>query len=168
MKPMGIFCSCAVLLLVMTGNALAQTGSSQAAASQPSAATLTGRWRVKFALAGDNEKNLILEAKANGVAALHLLDTGPDDKPVAAPQAAAWVRLTNERVSISAEVELALGTCCRELGTLMFKGKFISSESISGKLIFVTSVDEEESPYKFHSLVGTFTASRVPDSTPGG
>jgi hypothetical protein len=28
-------------------------------------------------------------------------------------------------------------------------------------LIFVTSVDEEESPYKFHTIIGTFTATRT-------
>jgi hypothetical protein len=49
----------------------------------------------------------------------------------------------------------------------MFKGKFISSNSISGKLIFVTSVDEEESPYKFHSMIGAFTANRIAGGTSG-
>lgn len=138
-----------------------QSGSPQAAALQPSAATLAGRWRVKFTLSGGSEKNLILDSQANGVGAFRLLDTGPDDKPVAAPQPAAWLQLTNDRVSFSGEVELPLGTCCREMGTLMFKGRFISSNSISGKLIFVTSIDEEESPYRFRSMVGNFTATRV-------
>src|ERR1044071_5375090 len=69
--------------------------------------------------------------------------------------------LTNNRVSFSGEVELPLGTCCREFGTLMFKGKFASADSIKGSLVFVTSIDEEESPYKFHSAVGTFTATRL-------
>lgn len=122
---------------------------------------LTGRWRVKFTLSGGSEKNLILDSQANGVGVFRLLDTGPDDKPVAVPEPAVWSQLTNDRVSFSGEVELPLGTCCRELGTLMFKGRFSSSNSISGKLIFVTSIDEEESPYGFRSLVGTFTAARV-------
>ena len=43
----------------------------------------------------------------------------------------------------------------------MFKGKFASADTIKGSLVFVTSIDEEESPYKFHSLVGTFTATRL-------
>jgi hypothetical protein len=129
--------------------------------------SLIGRWRVKFAFKGDAEKNLILDSRAKGLGSFHLLDTGPDDKPVPDPEPAAWSQLTNDRVSFSGEVELPIGTCCREWGTLMFKGKFISRNSISGKLIFVTSVDEEESPYQFHSVVGTFLASRVPDDTPG-
>ena len=124
------------------------------------AMTLVGRWQLKFSFTNGGEKHLVLEAKADGVAAIHLLDTAPDDKPVAAPQRASWSQLTNDRVSFSSEVELPIGTCCREMGTVMFKGKFISAGSISGRVIFVTSVDEEESPYKFRTAVGTFTAIR--------
>lgn len=126
-------------------------------------ATAYGRWRVKFVLSGGVQKNLVFQAEAKGSGSFLLLDTGVDDKPVTTPQPAAWSQLTNDRVSFSGEVELPLGTCCREIGTLMFKGKFTSSNSISGKLVFVTSVDEEESPYKLRSLVGTFTATRLPE-----
>ena len=56
-----------------------------------------------------------------------------------------------------------LWACCREIGTLIFKGRFISSSSISGKLIFITNTSEEESPYGFHSWVGVFAATRIPD-----
>jgi len=130
---------------------------------QTADAKLTGRWRVKFSLSGDAEKNLIFEPKAKGSGFFLLLDTGPNDQPVPDPVPAAWTEITNNRISFSSEVELPLGTCCRELGTLMFKGKFESANSISGKLIFVTSVDEEESPYKFHTAVGKFTATRIPN-----
>jgi len=127
----------------------------------PASGKLTGRWQVSFALNGDAKKNLIFEPKAKGAGSFSLLDTGPDNKPVLDLVPAAWSELTNNRVSFSGEVELPLGTCCREFGTLMFKGKFESADSIKGTLIFVTSVDEEESPYKFHSAVGTFTATRL-------
>jgi hypothetical protein len=167
-KQIGCFFTSVILIWVVAVPGVAvQRDSPRVAALQSSGATLAGRWRVKFALSGGSEKNLILDSQANGVATFRLLDTGPDDKPVVAPQPAAWSQLTNARVSFSGEVELPLGTCCRELGTLMFKGKFSSSNSISGKLVFVTSTDEEESPYKFHSLVGTFTATRVSDNGPG-
>jgi hypothetical protein len=129
--------------------------------SAPASGKLTGRWQVRFALNGDAKKSLIFEPKAKGAGSFSLLDTGPDNKPVPDPVPAAWSELANNRVSFSGEVELPLGTCCREFGTLMFKGKFESADSIKGTLIFVTSVDEEESPYKFHSAVGTFTATRL-------
>ncbi|HEY8188719.1 MAG TPA: hypothetical protein VIF64_21815 [Pyrinomonadaceae bacterium] len=132
------------------------------AESTAEAVNLVGRWRVKFTLTGGAEKNLIFDSQTKGTGYFHLLDTGPDSRPVPNPLPAAWSQLTNDRVSFSGEAELPIGTCCREMGTLIFKGKFASSNSISGKLIFVTSVDEEESPYKFRSMVGTFTATRVP------
>jgi hypothetical protein len=127
----------------------------------PPVAKLSGRWRVTFSITGDPQKHLIFETKANRAGSFSLLDTGAGDTPVADTLPAAWSELSNNRVSFSGEVELPLGNCCREIGTLIFKGKFESTNTISGKMIFVTSVDEEESAYKFHSAVGTFTATRI-------
>lgn len=123
---------------------------------------LQGRWRVTFKMAG-LEKNVIFEGTANGSGSFKLLDTAPDDKPVAQPVPAVWSQLTNDRISFSGEAELPIGTCCREVGTMIFKGKFSSANTIAGTLIFVTSVDQEESAFKFRSEVGTFTANRMPN-----
>ena len=128
--------------------------------AQGGASTLQGRWRVTFKMGG-LEKNVIFEAKDNGSGSFKLLDTAVDDKPVAQPVPGVWSQLTNDRVSFSGEAELPLGTCCREVGTMIFKGKLTSNNAISGTLIFVTSVDQEESAFKFRSEVGTFTASRI-------
>lgn len=130
-----------------------------ALAVQP-APRVEGRWRVKFKLDG-LEKNLEFEAKEKGAGSFKLLDTGVDDKPVADPVPGVWSKLTNDRVSFSGETELPLGTCCREIGTMMFKGRFTSANAIAGTLIFVTSVDQEESAFKFRSEVGTFEATRI-------
>lgn len=129
-------------------------------AQAPLGAKFSGRWRVKFTMAG-LEKNVIFEVKEKGSGSFKLLDTGPDNKPVAEPAPGVWSQLTNDRVSFSGETELPLGTCCREIGTMMFKGRFSSANTISGILVFVTSVDEEESPFKFRSEVGTFVATRL-------
>ena|ERR1051325_3909838 len=123
--------------------------------------SFVGRWHVKFTLLGGDEKNLVLAAQENGIGSIELLDTGPDNKPVPTTQPATWAK-TLDRISVSSNVELPIGTCCRESGTLIFKAKFVSANSFSGKLIFVTNIDEEESPYKFHSTVGTFSATRLP------
>jgi hypothetical protein len=119
-----------------------------------------GRWRVKFTMTG-LEKNVIFEVKENGSGSFRLLDTGSDDKPVAELAPGVWSQLTNDRVSFSGETELPIGTCCREIGTMMFKGRFTSANTISGILVVVTSVDEEESPFKFRSVVGTFVANKM-------
>lgn len=149
-----------MLLAVVQFTTASQFSFNQSAEMPLAEKDLGGTWRVKFAFSG-LEKNLVFEVLPKGTGSFSLLDTGPDDKPVDGRQPAAWSQLTNNRVSFSGEVELPLGTCCREKGTLMFKGRFTSKDKISGRLIFVTSVDEEESPYKFHSTVGTFTAERV-------
>jgi hypothetical protein len=139
----------ALILILLVGSVLSQEKVN-----------FTGRWQVKFTLIDSTEKNLILTAQENGDGTFQLLDTGPDNKPVPGLKAAAW-SLTNNSLSFSGEVELPIGTCCRETGTLIFKSKLTASNSTSGKLIFVTNIDEDESPYKYHATAGTFTASRL-------
>ena len=119
-----------------------------------------GRWQVKFTLLDSSEKNLIFTAQENGEGTFQMLDTGPDNKPVAGLQAAAW-SFTDNNLSFSGEVELPVGTCCRQAGTLIFKSKLNSANATSGRIIFVTNIEEDESPYKYHTTVGTFTASRL-------
>lgn len=147
---------CAITLAaVVSSSVMSQTANRKAPAN------FAGRWRIKFAMGGWN-KNLIFIARPKNVGSFLLLDTGLDNKPVKSPQPGVWSLLSNDRVSFVGEAELPLGTCCREIGTMNFKGKFDSSNSISGRLLFVTSADDDESPFKYRALVGTFTATRLP------
>lgn len=146
----------AILVLLIVGSALLGLPSQQTSQN----VSPVGRWEVKFTLLESAEKHLVFTAQENGAGSFQLLDTAPDDKPVKEPKAAAW-SLTNGNLSITGEVELQIGNCCRETGALIFKTKFKNSDSLQGKLIFVTNVDEEESPYKYRSTVGTFTAARL-------
>jgi hypothetical protein len=132
-----------------------------AMASLPDA-KLTGRWRVKFSLVETPNKNLIFEAKPKGSGTFLLLDTGPDNKPVPDPLPAVWSEIDNGRVSFAANVEMPLGTCCREVGTLIFKGTYAADGSIKGKTIFIASTTDEENFIGFRSSTGTFTATREP------
>ena len=150
-----------VTLLIACLVLISSVSAQQTAPSAAVSGKLPGRWRVTFSLAGDASKNLVFDSKARGAGSFQLLDTGPDNKPVPDPVPAVWSELSNNRVSISGEVELPIGDCCREIGTLIFKGKFKSDNSITGRLIFVTSTEEEDSPYKYRSHIGTFTATRV-------
>jgi hypothetical protein len=151
-----------ITTLILISLVALQSPSLPAAAPSAQAPNLVGRWRVKFALSGVGDKNLIFDSQARGSGSFLLLDAGPDDKPATVSQPAAWSETTNDRVSFSGEVELPLGTCCRETGTLIFKGKFNSKDSISGKAIFVGSTVDEENFNGFRSTVGTFTAARAP------
>lgn len=127
---------------------------------------VSGRWQVKFTFAGRTEMNLVFDAKAKGDGTFLLLDTAPDSKPEAAPRPAAWTQTTNDRMSFSGEVELPIGDCCRETGTLLFKGKLTAAKpnSITGKVIFIASTEDEENGVGYRTLVGTFTATRVMDA----
>jgi hypothetical protein len=145
------------LILIITAAAV-----TVPAGPSPQALTPVGRWQIKFTLLDSPEKNLVFTAEDRGDGSFQFLDTGPENKPVQGLKAAAW-SLTNGHLSISGEGELPIGTCCRETGTLIFKAKFQGSNSLSGKLIFVTNIDEDESAYKFHSTIGTFSATRLPD-----
>src|SRR5215216_2130192 len=110
---------CFLLISFLASHEIAFQATAPPAAVTPEQAIVpVGRWQVKFTMEGV-EKNLILVAEARGVASFLLLDTAPDNKPVADPQPAAWSQLTNDRISFSGEVELPIGTCCRELGTLI-------------------------------------------------
>ncbi|HSE17287.1 MAG TPA: hypothetical protein VLB46_09550 [Pyrinomonadaceae bacterium] len=149
------------LRVVITSLILISSLAAQQTAPPAGSHKLSGRWRVTFSLTGDPEKHLIFEAKPKGAGSFSLLDTAPDNKPVADPVPAVWSELDNNRVSFTGEVELQLGNCCREVGTLIFRGKWKSNTSIAGKIIFVTNIDEEESPYQFRSHIGTFTATPV-------
>lgn len=128
--------------------------------SENSVNGLAGRWRVKVSLAGIPEKNLIFEAKAGGTGTLLGLDTGVENKamPDAAP--AVWSELTNGRLSFSGNIELPLGTCCREVGTLIFKGTVASDQVIKGRAIFIASTVDEENFNGFTSATGSFSAIR--------
>ena len=131
------------------------------AATTPAEMDLTGRWQVKFTFAGRADMNLVLDAQAKGSGTFLLLDTAPDSKPETSPRPAAWLQTTNDRVGFSGEAEIPFGTCCREAGTLIFKGKFGSNKSLTGKVIFVGSTEEEENPIGFRAMIGTFTATRL-------
>jgi hypothetical protein len=151
-----------ILALILLASPMIGSSSvlTQSGAADPSGQNLAGRWRVKFDLSGVGEKNLIFEATSQGKGTLLPLDTEPNNKPLANALPAVWSELTNKRVTFAGNVELPLGTCCREVGTLIFKGTFASDHSITGRAIFIASTVDEENFNGFRSTVGTFTAVR--------
>ncbi len=126
-----------------------------------SANTLSGRWSVKFSLVGISEKNLILDAKPGGVGTFLGVDTAMDNKPEKDPVPAVWSDITNNRVSFSGNLELPIGTCCRDVGSLVFKGNFAPDGSIKGRVVFIGNTIDEENFNGFTTATGTFTATRA-------
>ena len=158
---MRVFPASLVLVALVVPGVLLPDAPALASARAVKALSLQGRWRVRFSLSGVTEKNLLFDSHEKGSGSFLLLDGGPDDKSGGVAQPAVWSATPNDRVSFSGELELQLGTCCRETGTLIFKGKFGSNDSVSGKAIFVGSTIDEENFNGFRSTVGAFTASRV-------
>jgi hypothetical protein len=161
---MRLFITSLILIAVVAahGAALRRTpGYSNSSKAQPT--NLAGRWRVNFTLSGIGEKNLVFDSQAKGVGSFLPLDTGPENKPVLAPLPAVWSQAINNRVSFSGDVELPMGTCCRETGALIFRGKFASDDSIVGKVVFIGATEDAENFNGFRSSTGSFTAVRMPE-----
>lgn len=148
--------SVTLLITVMFYGFVSQNSVAQTAASQ---INLEGRWQVAFDLDGAR-KSLIFDSKAGGSGSFVLIN---DEKQREASLPAVWSRIDQDRVSFSGDAELPIGTCCVEFGTVVFKGRFKSNSSIFGKVVFITTVDDEESPLKLRSAIGTFTATRIDD-----
>jgi len=157
-----------IIMILILFSAVISLGHGSASAAFPETQKIAGRWRVKYTLAPNGEKNLILELRDDGSGTITLLDSGPNDKIPGAPQPAVWSQASQDRINFASEVELPLGTCCRDVGTLMLKGKLDKEGSISGRSIFVTSTIDDENTFGFRSMVGTFTAVRERTPTQGG
>ena len=124
--------------------------------------SVNGRWRVEFALTSGDKKHLVVEAKAKGDGTFLGVDTAEGNKPAAESLPAVWSQVANERVTFSGDIELPLGTCCREVGTLILKGTYVSDTSLKGRAIFITNTTDEENFIGYRSDVGTFTATKEP------
>ena len=124
--------------------------------------SLSGRWRVEFALTSGDKKHLIVDAKTKGNGTLLGLDTAEGNKQIPESLPGVWSETANGRVTFSGDIELPLGTCCREVGTLILKGEYSSDTSLKGRAIFITNTTDDENFVGYRSDVGTFTATREP------
>lgn len=152
MRTVMKFFALLVIALILSGTAV----------SRPETRSLSGRWRVEFSLSSGEKKHLIFDARPKGDGTFLGLDTAEGNKQTPESLPAVWSETTNERVTFSGDIELPLGTCCREVGTLVFKGAFISDNSLKGRTIFITSTTDEENFIGYRSDIGPFTATREP------
>jgi hypothetical protein len=155
MKVFSVF-----VLLAVSSSVGLQFASVRSERTEQSAATMAGRWRVKVSLSSGEEKNLIFETKADGTGSLLGLDTESGAKPMDHPAPALWSRLADQRISFSANLQLQLGSCCREAGTLILRSTIASEQVVKGKAIFIASSLDEENFIGFRSEVGAFNATR--------
>jgi hypothetical protein len=139
----------AILTLIaqMCSTALAQGQSSN----------MIGRWNVEINFADGNKRSLRFDAQADGKGTFLLLDPMLSRWGTAKPSEAKWTPADQNSVTFSGSVEFPLGNVGRDPGTLMFKGKFETPDSISGEVEFAPLVGERPSKH------GTFKAVRSKD-----
>jgi len=124
------------------------------AMAQGQSLNMTGRWNVEINFADGNKRSLRFDAQADGKGTFLLVDPMLSRWGPAKPSEAKWTPGDQNSVTFSGAVEFPLGNVGRDAGTLMFKGKFETPDSISGEVEFAPLVGER--PLKH----GTFKATR--------
>ena len=117
--------------------------------------TLIGRWNVEITFASEEHRTLRFEAQGAGKGIFELLDPRAKVWGAAKPSEAKWNRGKGNSVTFSGPVEFLIGNVGRDAGTLTFKGKFETSDLITGEVEFSPLVGERPSKH------GTFKAVRA-------
>ena len=115
--------------------------------------SVLGKWNIEITFGDGTKHSFQFEAQSQGKGTLLLLD--PRAKAWGAPTSfgATW-SMDKDSVTVSAPVEFMLGNVGRDAGTLTCKGKFETSDSISGDAGLSPSVGDRPSKH------GTFKAVR--------
>lgn len=149
-----------LIILILFGSifAFSQRKSSEVS----SAAPIIGAWDVTFTWEESNySQKLVFIAVAGGTGSFRIV--GPritTQPPLVHP--AVWARPFTGFMSFSGEVEFPRGNCCRETGTLLFKGVQASNGTINGRAMFIHDISVVATPGAFQTRVGTFTAVPLP------
>jgi hypothetical protein len=122
--------------------------------AQGQSSNMIGRWNVEINFADGNKRSLRFDAQGDGKGTFLLLDPMLSRWGPAKPSEAKWTPADQNSVTFSGSVEFPLGNVGRDPGTLIFKGKFETADSISGEVEFAPLVGERPSKH------GTFKAVR--------
>jgi len=152
---MKFFLGCLGLIVVATVYSL------RASCAQTQSFNMTGKWKVEFKFSGDKEHTLRFDAQSDGKGAFLLLDTVSSLLPPAEPTKAQWEQAAPDQATFSGAIEFPIGNVGRNPGTLVFKGKFDSANSISGKVSFFREGQDLKNPSTIPAKTGDFTAKRA-------
>jgi hypothetical protein len=115
---------------------------------------LAGNWKIEINFADGTKRSLRFDAQDQGKGTFLLVDPMLSRWGPAKPSEAKWTPGDQNSVTFSGAVEFPLGNVGRDPGTLTFKGKFETPDSISGEVEFAPLVGERPSKH------GTFRAVR--------
>jgi len=152
---MKFFLLCLGLILVFAAYSLRHS----CAQTQPP--NLVGRWKVEFKFSSIEEHSLRFDAASGGKGAFLLLDTVSNLNPPAEPTQAQWEQSAPDKVTFSGGAEFPIGNVGRDAGTLVFKGSFVTANSISGKVSFFRVGQDPNDPGTVPAKTGDFTANRT-------
>jgi hypothetical protein len=122
--------------------------------AQAQSPNMIGRWNVEINFVDGNKRSLRFDAQDSGKGTFLLLDPTLKVWGPAKPSEAKWTPGDQNSVTFSGAVEFPIGNVGRDPGTLMFKGKFETPDSITGEVEFAPLVGERPSKH------GTFKATR--------
>jgi len=142
-----VICSSLILTIIaqLCSIAMAQTQSPN----------LIGKWNVEIIFGNEDHRSLRFEAEGTGKGSFLLLDPKLNAWGPAKPSEAKWSRGEGKSVTFSGPVEFMLGNVGRDAGTLVFTGKFETSDLITGEVEFSPLVGDRPSKH------GTFKAVRA-------
>jgi len=138
--------------------------SLYASCAQTQSFNLAGRWKVEFKFSGDEKHALRFDAKSDGKGAFLLLDPVSSLLPPTEPTKAQWEQAAPDQATFSGAIEFPIGNVGRDAGTMVFKGKFDSADSISGKVSFFRAGQDLKNSATIPAKTGDFTAKRVTTS----
>jgi hypothetical protein len=115
---------------------------------------VTGSWKVEITFANEQQRFLRFDAQSDGKGTLTVTDPQSKVWAGAKPSEAKWTPGDGNSVTFSGPVEFLIGNVGRDAGTLTFKGKFETPDSITGEVEFSPLVGERPSKH------GTFKAVR--------
>jgi uncharacterized protein (TIGR03437 family) len=139
--------------------------SYRASCAQNQSFNLMGRWRVEFKFSGDRDHTLRFNADSQGKGSFLLLDAISNLIPPPEPTKSQWEQPAPDQVTFSGDIEFPIGNVGRDAGTLVFKGRFESADSISGTVAFFRAGQDPKDPGTVPAKSGDFTAKRATTSS---
>jgi hypothetical protein len=125
------------------------------AMAQTQSPNLIGKWDVEITFANDEHRSVRFEAQGEGKGTFQLLDPRAHVWGMDKLSEAKWSRGEGNSVTFSGPVEFMIGNVGRDAGTLVFNGKFETSDLITGEVEFSPLVGDRPSKH------GTFRAVRA-------
>jgi hypothetical protein len=115
---------------------------------------VTGSWKIEITFANDQHRFLRFDAQTDGKGTLTVTDPQSKVWTGAKSSEAKWAPAEGNLITFSGPAEFLIGNVGRDAGTLTFKGKFETPDSITGEVDFSPLVGDGPTKH------GTFKAVR--------